>query len=339
MPADLTVRIGPLTLKNPVMAGSGEATMTLESLMAALDAGAGAVVGKSANESAAAKRQLASAEYALLDERWEELPWGAAPRHASLFCRSGLQPEPFEQWLDTLARADRHARRLDAYVVASLVVGDPTESGRMASQVQEAGLRWLELNVGPPHAEESPPGAIRAETRADAVRALVEPIRAATSLPLTVKLAGRGDPVRGAEAARAAGADAICLTGRQPAFLPDPETRRPVLGTFGAIGGFWALPVTCLWLAKARAALGPEAALIGTNGARGGLDVVRFLLAGASAAQMTSVVVTDGPASLTRAIQELDAYCTRQETSAAALVGEAADHVKTYGEAAAEANR
>ncbi len=93
MRADLSVIVAGLPLKNPVVAGSGEATMTLEGITAALDAGAAAVVAKSTNESAAAKDQLAAAEYALLDDRWGTLPLdlqdrgGPAPRSASLLNR------------------------------------------------------------------------------------------------------------------------------------------------------------------------------------------------------------------------------------------------------------
>ena len=58
MSADLSVRVAGVRLKNPVIAGSGEATMTFEGIVAALDAGASAVVAKSTNESAAAKHQL-----------------------------------------------------------------------------------------------------------------------------------------------------------------------------------------------------------------------------------------------------------------------------------------
>ena len=122
--AELRVRVGPIELKHPVMAGAGEATLDGDGIRACLDAGASAVVAKSTNESAAAKDQLRAAEYLLLDAAWNPLPWGPAPRDASLFCRSGLQPMAFEPWVDLLADLDRDAARRDAYVVASLIVAD-----------------------------------------------------------------------------------------------------------------------------------------------------------------------------------------------------------------------
>jgi dihydroorotate dehydrogenase len=72
--------------------------------------------------------------------------------------------------------------------------------------------------------------------------------------------------------------------------------------------------------------------VIGTNGARDGLDVARFLLAGARAVEMTSAVITDGPSALTRAIDELERYLRRQETTVERILGEAADHALAYGD-------
>lgn len=323
MSADLRVTVAGLELKNPVIAGSGEATASGDDIRACLDAGAAAVVAKSVNESATARAQLRAAEYAVLDEHFNARPLGPASRTESLFCRSGLLDVDLDDWIAELAELDGEAG--DAYVVPSLIVADIDDAVRLARAIEDAGIRWLELNVGAPHAEEATPGAIRTGV------ALVERVRAAVSIPLTVKLRA-GDSV---EAALAAGADAVCMTTRAMAFVPDLETRRPVLGTFAAIGGAWTLPLTLRHVAKAHIAH-PEASIVGTNGARDGYDVARFLLAGASAVAMTSAVVTDGPAVLQKAVRQLDQYCSEQGVAARDLVGEAARHVQTYEEVAIE---
>ena len=324
--ADLAVEVAGLELANPVIAGSGEATQTAAQIRACLDAGAAAVVAKSTNESEAAKAQLRAAEYTLLDEDFATRAVGPAGRTDSLFCRSGLVDERFDRWVELLALLDREAGA--AYVVPSLIVADLDEAVRMARAFEQAGLRWLELNVGAPHVEEAAGGAIRAGVD------LIRPIRDAVSLPLTVKVGGL-DPVAAATSAHDAGADAVALATRAQGFVSDLETRRPVLGTFAAIGGAWAVPLTCRHLAKTRQAR-PEASLIGTNGARNGRDIAQMLLAGASAVQMTSAVMTDGPASLKHAIEELSAYLDEQGVAARELVGESADAVQTYEEAAVE---
>ena len=124
------------------------------------------------------------------------------------------------------------------------------------------------------------------------------------------------------------------MIGRHLAFLPDLATRRPLLGTFGAIGGGWALPLTLRWLAKTRLELGPELPLIGTNGARDGGDVARLLLAGATAVQLATSVIVEGFGALGRVTEELRAHLEDEGLDARDLVGQAADAATTYEEIA-----
>jgi len=322
--ADLSTRVAGLELKNPVIAASCEATATPEQIRACLEAGAAAVVAKSVNESPAAHANLRAAEYVLLDEVLRPRPLGPARRTDSLFCRSGLLEVELEAWAGTLAALDREAAAQGAYVVPSLIVADLDRAVEAAAAFEGAGLRWLELNVGAPHAGEAAEGiGVGVE--------LVRRIRKAVSLPLTVKLAASDS----ATEALAAGADAVCIATRGMGFVPDLDTRRPVLGTFAAVGGAWALPLTLHHVAKAHTAH-PEAPIVATNGARDGFDVARLLLAGASAVGLATAVLTDGPGALTRAIEELAGYCEQQGASVRELIGEAARHVQTYEEVAIE---
>jgi dihydroorotate dehydrogenase (NAD+) catalytic subunit len=322
--ADLSTTVAGLELKNPVIAASSEATATPEQIRACLEAGAAAVVAKSVNESPAAHANLRAAEYALLDEALRPRPLGPARRTDSLFCRSGLLGVEIEDWAATLAELDREAAAQDAYVVPSLIVADLDRAVQAAAAFERAGLRWLELNVGAPHASEAPEGI-------GAGVDLVRRIREAISIPLTLKLA----PGDSAADALAAGADAVCIATREMGFVPDLETRRPVLGTYAAVGGAWALPLTLHRVAKAHTAH-PEASIVATNGARDGFDVARLLLAGASAVGLATVVLTDGPAALARAIEVLAGYCEQQAAAVRDLIGEAARHVQTYEEVAIE---
>ena len=323
-------------MRNPIVCGSGEHVATGEGLREAIDAGAAAVVAKSANETEAGRRQFQTATHVLLGADRSPVDAGdPAARQASLLNRSGLVPVPWDSWLQTLAEADAHAQAHDAWVIASIIPGDPAELPRLVADVERAGLRWVELNLSAPHAGEARPGAIERPGDAARVGELAAAARAATRLPLTVKLSAESADVVGmAGAARQAGADSIAMTGRHMAFLPDLETRRPVLGSFAAIGGPWGLPLTLRWVAKARLALGAEVPLIGTNGARDGGDVARFLLAGASAVQVATSVITEGFGALTRMLGELERYLAEQGADARDIVGEAADAALSYEEAA-----
>jgi dihydroorotate dehydrogenase (NAD+) catalytic subunit len=333
---DLAVELAGLRLKNPVICGAGEVTGTATELRAAIDAGAAAVVAKSFNESEAARAQLAAAEYVTLDPSWGRASEPAAPG-TSLMNRSGLVAAPFDEWVRTLAESDAYAAERDAFVIASVIVADLDRAVEMASRIEAAGVRCLELNIGAPHGGEAEAGAIETVREADRASEVVARIRRAVRIPLFVKLTADGVALLATAArARAAGADALVIAGRHLGFLPDPDTRRPVLGTYAAIGGGWALPLSLRWVAKARERLGPGVPLVATNGVRSGADVVRSLLAGASAVEAYTIVHHGGPAALSRIVAEVDDHCRANGVARIAdLVGEAADNTLTYAQAAA----
>lgn len=336
MPGRTAISVGSIDLKSPLICGSGEHLMYPQGIRRALAAGAAAVVSKSTNESEAARRQLDRTDYALLDSTWQRLPWDfSPPADASVYCRSGLAQQPFDEWLPMVAGLDREARAHDAYVIASLVLADLDRCVEMARAIEHAGLRILELNIGAPHGNEAAPGAIVLERDSQRVRNIVARVRAAVRLPLWVKLTGQSEDVAAlALAAKEAGADAVTLMGRFIAFLPDIEDLSPTLGTNAAYGGPWALPLTCHWLAQSRKKIGAGFPLMGTNGARTGHDLARFLLAGASAVQVTSAIFTGGFDVITRMTGDFSDYLDRKDLAAHDLVGRAADQIGTYAQQA-----
>lgn len=327
-----SVTLGALTLKNPLIAGSAEHLIDADGIRRALTAGTAVVVVKSINESAAAKDQLQRAEYIALDHNWQPVPWGAAaPRDTTIACRSGLTPLPFDAWLEQTAALDREARSHDAYVAASLILSDLDTMISMARQVEQAGIRILEANIGTPYASQAAKGAVSTELDPARITKIVASLRAAVTLPLWVKITGQSERVPElAAAAKAAGADAVVMAGRSLGLIPDIETGAPMLGTSLGIGGYWNLPLTCHWLALSRSALGPAFPLIGTNGAQSGHDIVRMMLAGAHAVQMSSAVMMRGTSVLSDALAEFAAYLTAKNVDAPALIGRAADARQTF---------
>ncbi len=330
------VSVGGLRLKNPLICGSGEHTITAAGMQALLQAGAAAVVAKSVNESEAARKQLDGTDYVLLDAAWKPLPWDfSPPPDAQLFCRSGLFPGRFEDWLTMVAELDRQAAASDAYVIPSLILADLDACIDYALRIEAAGLRVLELNIGAPHGPEAARGAIVTERAASRVLEITRRMRAAIGIPLWIKLTGQSeDVVALAQAAQQGGADAVIMMGRFLGMVPDIETQAPLLGTSAALGGPWALALTARWLAMTRKAAGPELPLIATNGARSGEDIVRFLLAGACAVEMTSAVMAGGSRVVRESLQALSAYLAQRQQDASALIGLAADRLQGYAEQA-----
>lgn len=330
--AGLATSIGRLTLKNPLIAAAAEHLIDADGVRAALAAGVGAVVVKSTNEVEAAKDQLQRAEYMVLDERWRPVPWNAdAPASSTIACRSGLAPQPFDAWLEQTVTLDREAASCDAYAVASLILGDLDHAAVMARQIEQAGLRVLEFNIGTPYASQAARGAVSTELDPARVTVIVETLRRHVRLPLWIKVTGQSEKVPElARAAFAAGAESVVMAGRLLGFLPDVETREPMLGTSLGIGGYWNLPITCHWLATTRAAIGADKALIGINGAQSGLDIARMMLAGASAVGMASPVMLRGFGVLSDALREFADYLDTKGLRARDLVGHAADRRKAF---------
>jgi dihydroorotate dehydrogenase len=331
MPASLRVRVGALELKNPIVCASGEHVISEAGVRAGLAAGAAVVVAKSTNESQAARTQLEQTDYAAFAPDWRRLPWqeGAS---ANVLCRSGLQPRAAEEWLGAVARLDREARAQGAYVAASLILADLEHAVRLARHAQDLGLRLLEFNVGTPYADEATHGGVATERSAARLREQVAAVCGAVEMPVWVKLTGQSENVAAlAQAARDGGAAAVIMIGRFLGMLPDLDTQAPALETNLGYGGPWALPLTCYWLARTRARLGPQFPLIGTNGARSGQDAARMLLAGASAVEFASAVLTGGFGTLAAAIAELQEYATTRGEDVQAMIGRAADRVTEYG--------
>lgn len=330
---DLSIELGKIRLKNPLICASSEATITAEGMREAIDAGAGAVIAKSVNESPEAARQLSKAEYVLLDENWQVIPWDSPRRRdASLFCRSGLAQMPLEQWLAMLAELDAYARTKDSIIAGSITVAQAGPAAEIAHKMQAAGLRWIELNLSAPHGREA--STVTQVTSADAVREYVRHVRGAVTVPLAVKLTAQADdPLRLAKIAVDEGADMLVLTGRVQGFMPDVETQKPILGSWGAIGGSWALPASLYWVSKCWRSVSRTVPIIGTNGARSANDVIRFLLSGARAVELASAVMTNGPQVFTEIVADLQRYCERKCIMRLAdLVGIAADRALSYAD-------
>lgn len=317
----LATKIGNLVLPNPIICASGEPVMTESGIRAALQAGAAGVMAKSVNEVAAAGQQLDRADYAWLPD-------------GSLFNRSGLSQRPTADWFAAIAEIDREAAKSDRFVAASIVYAGADGAEQIARMAHEAGLRVFDLNVGAPHASEAAPGAIVQETDPARLQDLVARLRSVTpGMELWVKLTGLSSNLPAlALAAKNGGADAVCMMGRFMALVPDVETFEPMLGTSAAYGGGWALPIVCRFLALTRRTVGTDYSLIGTNGVRSGLDAARMALCGASAVELCSLVMQEGFSSLTRVIDELEAFLAARDLHFIDLVGQTADRLKGYGD-------
>lgn len=284
---DLSVNIGALRLKNPVMPASGTFAEGLERV---LDFNRlGALVTKTITR---------------------ELRIGnATPRVAETFegliNSIGIPSKGIPYFIrEVLPYYCRFGSPLIVSISAPTVDGFAS----LAEEISLPGVAGIEANISCPNIEENGRSfAMKATTTELVVRRL----RGVTHLPLWVKLTpNTGDIAEIALAAEAAGADALVVANTILAMAIDVETFKPRLGNvMGGLSGPAIKPIVVRQVYQcARAVRIP---IVGCGGISTIEDVVEYLLAGASAVQVGTATFIH-PDTMTTIIDGLARFCERR---------------------------
>ena len=171
----------------------------------------------------------------------------------------------------------------------------------------EEGVSALELNVSCPNVHG---GGAAFGTDPRTLSAVVSAARAATRLPLLVKLAPNvPDVTVFARAAEEAGADALSISNTIPAMVIDVERRRPFLGNVqGGLSGPALHPVAVRLVWQAAAAV--RIPILGMGGIVEPADAIELLCAGATAVAVGTANFTD-PATALRVVDGIRDYMER----------------------------
>ena len=285
----LECRVGPLTLRSPLIAAAGTLGSVVDfSRVADLDA-YGAAVAKS-----------------VAPEPWpgRDRP-RMAPAGSGMLNGIGIQNGGIVEWGRTIGAG---LSDLAVPVWGSAVAHEAEGFGLVAAGLEQAGVAAIEVNLSCPNLEDGTIFALDAERSAGAVAA----VRAATGLPIGAKLSPNAADIAGiASAVAAAGADWVVLTNTVLGAGFDPVTRRPRLS--GVVGGYSGPPLKpialrCVW-EVARTV--PGLPIIGCGGITSGEDVVEYLLAGACAVQIGTVHFAE-PRAAVRIRRELTRFLEAQ---------------------------
>ena len=180
------------------------------------------------------------------------------------------------------------------------------------------GIAAYELNISCPNVKKD--GACPALS-ADATYALVKSAKSASRRPIIAKLSPNvTDIVAIARAAEDAGADGISLINTLLAMAVDVETRRPKLANvMGGLSGPAIKPIALRMTYQVASAV--KIPVIGMGGIMTGMDALEYLVVGAKAVQVGTANFID-PAAAGRVVDEIAAYCeTRDIAKVADLVG------------------
>ncbi len=286
MVTDLSVDVGRLRLKNPVLTASGTFGYGLE-FRPFLDlSGLGGLVTKGLSPR----------------PRRGTPPTRIAETPSGMLNAIGLQNVGVDAFLREKLP---ELRAYDTAVVANVFGETVAEYVEVCAKLDGApGLAGVELNVSCPNVEcggmvfGQDPAALAEVTRA---------CRRATQLPLWVKLSPNVTDIREfARAAEGEGADAVSLVNTFVGMAVDVERRRPVLANVsGGLSGPAIRPLA-VWMTWQvyRAVKIP---IIGIGGILTGRDALEFLLAGAAAVQVGTANFIR-PDAAVQVVREIETY-------------------------------
>lgn len=287
--SDMSVKLGSLTLKNPVMTASGTFGYGEEYNKFYPISKLGAVVVKGI------------------------APWqshgNAMPRTAEVVSGMinaiGLQGPGIDKFL-TSSHYMPFLRTTGATVIVNIWGRKPEDYALVAERLEaeKDGIAALEINVSCPNVKE---GGLSFGTNVASMQSVVRAVREKTTLPLITKLSPNVSCIADfAKGAQDAGSDMISLINTIPAMAIDIETRRPKLANItGGLSGPAVKPVAIKLVYEAAKAV--SIPVIGMGGITCGADAVEFLLAGASAIAVGTATFAD-PAAPLKVLNELEEW-------------------------------
>jgi len=261
---DLSVSIGRLQLKNPIMVASGTFGYAREMEQIVDVPRLGAVLPKTITA----------------EPRIGNAPWRTVETSAGLLNAIGLDNDGVDAFLQNHLP---YLRTLETAVVVSVAGRTEDDFVGLAEKVgSQPGVAAIELNLSCPNVS----GGIDFGTNADSCRKVVEAARNRTDVPILAKLTP--NVTRIDEIARGAadgGADAVCLINTVLGLAVDWRRGKPMLGNgMGGLSGPAIKPIALRCVHQVARAV--DIPIIGIGGIANIDDVMQFLITGASAVQI-----------------------------------------------------
>ena len=285
--ADLSVTIGALRLRNPVMPASG--CFAIEYGEALDLRRLGALVIKSVSPKSRAGNPTPR----------------VAETHGGMLNSIGIPSKGLEHFLAHVLPPYTH---FDTPVVVSISADTAEEFAAACAEVSLPEVAAIEANISCPNLEAD--GMAFAMAPESTYRA-ISAIRRRTNHPLWAKLTPNAANVAVvAKAAEDAGADALVMGNTVLGMAIDIRTRKPKLGNvMGGLSGPAIKPIALRMVHQCHRAV--HIPVIGCGGIATDEDVLEFMLAGASAVQVGTASFID-PGVMQKIIDGLQRYCAEE---------------------------
>jgi dihydroorotate dehydrogenase (NAD+) catalytic subunit len=269
---DLSVRLGRLSLNNPVLVASGTFGYAREMLPFVNLAELGGIVPKTVT----ARPRAGNPTPRIVETS------------AGMLNAIGLDNDGLDYFLTTHLP---WLRTVGTAVFVNIAGESIDQFVEMAEKVgREAGVAALELNISCPNVSHG----LDLGVDPTSIRTLVERVRGVCPHPIVAKLTPNvTDIVAPARAAFEGGADAVSLVNTFKGMAVNWRKRRPILANdIGGLSGPAIKPLALRMVWDVHRAL-PELPIIGIGGISTLDDVLEFLVAGASAVQIGTATFAD----------------------------------------------
>lgn len=293
---DLTTTYLGLKLKHPLVVGASPMAADLDQVRRLEDAGAAAIVMQSLFEEQLMLEQSAQQAYVSQFENANAEAMGFLPQPSDYV----LGPEEYLEQIRKVKAA------VKIPVVGSL--NGVTNSGWLdyAEKIQQAGADALELNIYslPTSAEDN--AAVLEHRMVEMVRH----VKAKVKIPVAVKLSPFfTSPVNVAVQLASAGVDGLVLFNRF--YQPDIDIEQLEVRHTLELSTSTELRVRLRWLAILSAKV--KTSLAVTGGVHSASDALKSVMAGASAVQVVSAVLKNGPSWLGKTRDEMKVWLESRE--------------------------
>jgi dihydroorotate dehydrogenase (fumarate) len=293
---DLTTRYLGLSLRNPLVASASPLTGDVDNIRSLEDAGIAAVVLPSLFE-----EQLRIESDSLDRDLWRGVEeFAEAVTYLPELSAYNMGPDGY---LELIQAAKR---RVHIPIIASLNGCTPGGWLNYAKEMEQAGADALELNLYTIEADPSRTGQDVEDDYCD----VVGRVKSHVAIPVAVKLSPYFSSMANvARRLASSGADGLVLFNRfyQPDFDPEKLEIVPRL----ELSHRYELLLRIHWIAILYGKV--DASLAVTGGVHEMQDVLKALMAGASAAMMTSALLQNGIRHVHRVLEELARWMADHE--------------------------
>lgn len=286
---DLSVKIGSLTLKNPVMTASGTFGYGEEFADFIDLSRLGGIIVKGTTLNARQGNPY---------PRMVETPSG-------MLNAVGLQNKGVDYFKENIYP---RIKDIDTNIIVNVSGASVDDYVGVAERLNDLDkVPAIEVNISCPNVKQ---GGMAFGTTCSGAESVVSAVRKAWDRTMIVKLSPNvTDIAEIARAAEGAGADAVSLTNTFLGMAIDVEKRRPYLSTItGGLSGACIRPIAVRMVWQVAKAV--NIPVVGLGGIMNGRDAIEFMLAGATAIQMGTANFID-PQATVKAVDYIEDYMKR----------------------------